>query len=134
MLQNLKMIDQGKRHKDEITSVFTKLRDQPPLITDIEMNILEQFVIEIYSVSKSFKYPSLGEMRLQKFITSTDNNLRNLPLSRDALLQHAKRQPTCPWSFFRKFEVRLICTNSTKICSTISHCIQFHDFQSFDNS
>ena len=80
----------NSRHKDEITSVFTKLSDQPPLITDIEMNILEQFVIEIYSVSKSFKYTSLGEMRLQKFITSTDNNLRNLPPSRDALLQHAK--------------------------------------------
>ena len=54
------------------------------------MNILEQFVIEIYSVSKSFKYTSLGEMRRQKFITSTDDNLRNLPPSRDALLQHAK--------------------------------------------
>ena len=81
----------NSRHNDEITSVFTKLSDQPPLITDIEMNILEQFVIEIYSVSKSFKYTSLGEMRLQKFITSTDNNLRNLPPSRDALLQPAKR-------------------------------------------
>ena len=78
-------------HKDEITSVFTKLSDQPPLITDIGMNILEQFVIEIYSVSKSFKYTSLGEMRLQKFITSIDNNLCNLPPSCDALLQHAKR-------------------------------------------
>ena len=55
------------------------------------MNIFEQFVIEIYPGSKSFKHPSLGEMRLQKFITSTDNNLRNLPSSRDALLQHAKR-------------------------------------------
>ena len=54
------------------------------------MNILEQFVIEIYSVSKSFKYTSLGEMRLQKSITSTDNNLRNLPRSHVALLQHAK--------------------------------------------
>ena len=52
------------------------------------MNILEQFVIEIYSASKSFKYTTLGEMRLHKFITSTDNNL---PPSRDALLQHAKR-------------------------------------------
>ena len=30
-------------------------------------------------------------MRLQKFITSTDNNIRSLPPSRDALLQHAKR-------------------------------------------
>ena len=54
------------------------------------MIILEQFVIEIYSVSKSFKYTSLGEMRRQKF-TSTDNNLRHLPPSRDVLLQHAKR-------------------------------------------
>ena len=32
-------------------------------------------------------------MRLHKFITSTDNNLHNLPPSRDALLQHAK--PVC---------------------------------------
>ena len=55
------------------------------------MNILEQFVIEIYSVSKSFKSTSLGETRRQKSITSTDSNLRNLPPSRDALLQHTKR-------------------------------------------
>ena len=81
----------NSRHKDEITSVFTKSTDQPPLITAIEMNILEQFVIEIYSVSKSFNYTSVGEMRLQKFITSTDSSPRNLPPSRDALLQHAKR-------------------------------------------
>ena len=68
----------NSRHGDEITSVFTKLSDQ-------------QFVIEIYSVSKSFKYTFLGEMRRQKIISSTDNNLRNLPPSRDALLQRAKR-------------------------------------------
>ena len=51
------------------------------------MDKVEEFIRLLYAVSES----SLGAQRLNKFRKSTDDDLRKLPPSREALLQLTKR-------------------------------------------
>ena len=73
--------------KDEFTSVFQELGNKPEEITSDQMDKIEEFIRLLYSVSET----SLGADRLKKFQKSTDDDLRKLPPSREALLQHTKR-------------------------------------------
>ena len=51
------------------------------------MDTVEEFIRLLCAVSES----SLGAERLNKFQKSTDDDLRKLPPSSEALLQHTKR-------------------------------------------
>ena len=51
------------------------------------MNVLEKYVLELYGATQE----TLGASRLDKFNKSKDNNLRSLPPSKGALIQHAYR-------------------------------------------
>ena len=73
--------------KTEFTNVFKQLGNQPQHISYAQMDKIEEFIRLLYAVSES----SLGAERLSKFQKSTDDDLRKLPPSRDALLQHTKR-------------------------------------------
>ena len=73
--------------KDEFTDVFKELGNQPQDISSDQMDKIEEFIRLLYAVSES----SLGAERLNKFQKSTDDDLRKLPPSREALLQHTKR-------------------------------------------
>ena len=73
--------------KDDFTKVFKELGNQPPEISSGHMNKIEEFIRLLYGVSEK----SLGGERLHKFKKSTDDDLRKLPPSRGALLQHTKR-------------------------------------------
>ena len=69
---------------------FFELRNKPSRHLLDQINVLEKFVFEIYDACK---VDSLTKARLDKFMTSTGNDLRKLPPSRAALIHHTK--PTC---------------------------------------
>ena len=73
--------------KDEFTTVFKELGNQPKDVTTEQMQIIEEFVCLLYGVPQA----SLASIRLNKFQKSTDDDLRKLPPSREALSQHVKR-------------------------------------------
>ena len=54
----------------------------------MQLKKIEEFVCLVYGVSEK---NSLGAHRLSKFQKSTDDDLRKLPPSREALWQHVKR-------------------------------------------
>ena len=71
------------------TNLFKKLSDQPDKISNLDLDILELFLIEVYYPNTSVV--SLNEERKDHFLRMADMNIRNLPVSRSALLEHAKR-------------------------------------------
>ena len=73
-------------NKDEFTTVFKDLGNQPEEITAMQLDKIEDYIKLLYG-SDGF----LGADRLNKFRKSTDDDLRKLPPSREALFQHAKR-------------------------------------------
>ena len=74
-------------YKDELTEVFIQLGKSPAEITSDQIDILERYMLEVYGSRAT----SLADARLDKFNKSTDNDLRSLPPSRDALRQHVLR-------------------------------------------
>ena len=76
--------------KDEFTTVFKELGHQPKDVTTEQMQIIEEFVCLLYGVPQA----SLASIRLNKFQKSTDDDLRKLPPSREALSQHVKDHAT----------------------------------------
>ena len=74
------------------TTTFTKLGDEPSAITEDDIDVLEMFVIELYSpAQQKVFHKSLTIMRLDSFKSSADDDLRKLPPSRSALREHSKR-------------------------------------------
>ena len=73
--------------KDVFTTVFAQLGNKPNEITTNQIDVIEEYVKTLYTTPRS----SLGEIRLEKFLKSSDNDLRKLPPSKDALIQHIKR-------------------------------------------
>ena len=57
---------------------FSELGNKPSRLSLDQINVLEKFVLEIYTVPKM---DSLIRARLDKFMMSTDNDLRKLPPS-----------------------------------------------------
>ena len=78
----------NSENKGAFTSVFTELGNQPKEVTEVQLKKIEEFVCLVYGVSEK---NSLGAHRLSKFQKSTDDDLRKLPPSREALWQHVKR-------------------------------------------
>lgn len=72
--------------RDEFTNVFKELGNQPMEITSAQIGKIEEYVQMLYGFDST-----LAADRLNKFRKSTDDDLRKLPPSKDALLQHAKR-------------------------------------------
>ena len=70
-----------------MTKASTELGKKPSRLSLDQINVLEKFVLEIYTVPKM---DSLIQARLDKFMMSTDNDLRKLPPSREALIHHTK--------------------------------------------
>ena len=71
--------------KDVLTKASTELGKKPSTLSLDQINVLEKFVLEIYTVRKE---DSLIQARLDKFMMSTDNDLRKLAPSREALIYH----------------------------------------------
>ena len=74
--------------KQAYTEIFSKLGNKPDSVTEEDLDILEKYVIELYLISAQNKLPptSLSSMRLNKFKSSPDNDLRKLLPSRASLL------------------------------------------------
>ncbi len=69
-------------------TLFCKLSDSPHQITDTEMNILERFVVLLYKRTSPLQ--SVNEAR-KKLFASGNRQIENIPPTRAALFQHAKR-------------------------------------------
>ena len=78
--------------KDKITNVFRALGNKPVEVTSTDMSVIERYLVSFYISSKG-KFPTkdLNSLRLVKFKTSTTNDLRTLPPSKGALIEHTKR-------------------------------------------
>lgn len=76
------------QEKDSLTNIFGVLGNKPSDITSEQLDVLERYVLDIYSMKKC---ETLGQARKEKFQMSSDNDLRKLPPGRDALMQHTKR-------------------------------------------
>ena len=73
--------------KANLTEVFIQLGESPVEITPEQMDVIESYMLELYG-SRAI---TLVNARLDKFNKSTDNDLRSLPPSKDALRQHVLR-------------------------------------------
>ena len=91
-LGKCKMWDRWFEHpdKDRITHVFRELSNMPESVTEEQMIILECYILFVYSPNVD---PSRGlnEYRMLDFECTTHNNLRLIPPSMNALLEHVKR-------------------------------------------
>ena len=65
--------------------MFFELQNKPSRLSLDQKNVLEKFALEIYAVCK---VDSLTQAHLDKFMMSTDNDLRKLAPSREALIYH----------------------------------------------
>ena len=75
---------------------FSRAWQKPTNVTSNHIDILVSFVLQLYV----WKHDTLGAARLDKFEKSTDDDLRLLPLSKDAPRQHiycASYQAECLW-------------------------------------
>ena len=82
----------GSEHKNTYTDLFSRLGNNPQPVSDNDHDVIERFVVELYipSAQNTSSY-SLGSVRLENFVRTSDNDLRKLPPSREALREQAKR-------------------------------------------
>ena len=81
----------------EASLIFSKLSQYPPVLTDSDLEILEQFVVLLYD--RSSAAVSVDEARLEMFARK-QRPYEAIPPTRAALLQHTKRaafQAGCIW-------------------------------------
>ena len=79
-----------ERNKD-ITSVFISLGRLPQTVSEHHVDVLEYYIKRLYSPNAREVSQSLAVDRLTHFQRSTDNDVRKLPMSRPALLEHTRR-------------------------------------------
>ena len=63
----------------------------PRQLTDNQIDILQHYIIRLYSTSPSSIPTTLTTERISHFERSIDCDLRKVPMSRGGLVQHAKR-------------------------------------------
>ena len=81
------MFELKVKGKDDFTDVFVEFGEKRADVTSDDIGILESLVLQL---SRS-RYDALDAPRLEKFKMSTDNDLRLLPLSKEAQRQHIYR-------------------------------------------
>ncbi len=83
----------GNQKKSEsywVRSISKELSATPDEVTAVDLKELERYVVLLYSCTSPFTGMKTGS------ITSSTVNLKNIPLSRAALLQHVKRTYCLP--------------------------------------
>ena len=72
------------------TETFIELSDIPKIVTKDHQNILEDFFMFVY-FGKNHQYDDINNSRCISFFNSPDPKLKEIIMSKDALLQHIKR-------------------------------------------
>ena len=81
----------GSEHKNIYTNLFSRLGNKPHSVSDNDLDIMERFVVELYILSvQNTSSCALATVRLENFVCSSDNDLRKLPPSWEALCKQAK--------------------------------------------
>ena len=76
---------------NELNIVFKELGNVPQTVNEERLDMLEYFIKKVYSTKAKELEPTLALERLSKFEASANNDLRQIPMSHPALLQHTKR-------------------------------------------
>ena len=71
---------------------FRRLSWSPFRIEDEAFKSLEKLVCIAYDVQNRFACHDVNKLRSMLFLNTSENNLRNLPPSRDGLIRHIQRQ------------------------------------------
>ena len=78
-------------HYHDVTDVFVKLSHRPASISEDDFVKLEKFVCRAYDQNHRLNTYDINSLRYLLFNVSTENNLRKLPPTRDALRLHILR-------------------------------------------
>ena len=78
------------KDKDNITSVFKKLCNEPNCVTENHVDILEKFLLSVY-FPKQMSFEGIDHERMKAFLANPNSNLRSIPPSRNGLKEHIKR-------------------------------------------
>ena len=82
---------QNDERNYDITSVFVTLGRLPQTVSEYHIDVLEYYIKKLYAPNARDVRQSLAVDRLTHFQRSTDNDVRKLPMSRPALLEHTRR-------------------------------------------
>ena len=80
--------DVWMQNSSDFDEIFIRLRNRPSDVTEAGMNVIEYFVMKMYT--KLSKISSTN-LRINMFKSLTDKDLRKLPPSRKTLEQHTRR-------------------------------------------
>ena len=75
--------------------------NQPEVIDNQHIDILENFVLHVYNPKRSI-LKTLAEERVDQFLSLSNSNLRLLPFSRSGLIEHTKRSCIQAWWLWRQ--------------------------------
>ena len=57
-------------------------------MNDVQLNVLDKFVMDVYYPKRKITNQSLSELRLENFLAIANMDLRLLPPSKKGLYQH----------------------------------------------
>ena len=78
------------KDKDNITSVFNELCNEPNCVTENHVDILEKFLLSVY-FPKQMSFEGIDHERMKAFQANPNSYLRSIPPSRNGLKEHIKR-------------------------------------------
>ena len=78
------------KDKDNITSVFNELCNEPNCVTENHVNVLEKFLLSVY-FPRQMPFEGLDYERMKAIQANRNSNLRSIPISRNDLKEHKKR-------------------------------------------
>ena len=76
---------------DFVDEIFKKLSWTPLDVNEQDFETIEKFVCIAYDTQNKFCAKDINELRFMIFSQLSENNLRNLPPSRDSLRRHVLR-------------------------------------------
>ena len=80
-----------KSESKDMTATFQQLSNTTDDVNDAQLNVVEEFVMDVYFPKRKITKQSLSEMRLENFLAMPNMDLRLLPPSRKGLYHHVLR-------------------------------------------
>jgi hypothetical protein len=78
-------------NSESLTEIFIQLSNMPSEITSEQIEVISKYLCNVYYPKEKDNRPSLAELRMKHFFKSPDPKLKNLILSKEALVEHIKR-------------------------------------------
>ena len=78
------------KDKDNITSLFSELCNEPNCVIENHVDILEKLLLSVY-FPKQMSFEGIDHNRMKAFQANPNSNLRSIPTSRNGLKERIKR-------------------------------------------